>query len=175
MQSTITVFFFFFRFVGMRSSTCGSALTSDIGTSNKLKTKLCSVASTTQKHRSSTAQPCERFASSKPTQQSKEEDDEAECKKKFCAVPVPLRVIQPIYHEMVELREKEREHGCEQRKLFLLSTLKPFSFEEREKNKKEKLIKTLKQVPNNSTCVRKTHKHIKDSTELKGGFFLLSE
>lgn len=167
--------FCFFRYVGMRSSTCGSALTSAIGTSNKMKTTLCSVASTTQKHRSSAAQPCERFAASKPTQQSKEEEDEAECKKKFCSVPVPVRVIQPVYHEMMELREKEREHGCEQRKLFLLSTLKPFSFEEREKNKKEKLIKTLKQVPKNSICVRKTHKHIKDSAELKGGLSLLAE
>ncbi|XP_037550500.1 protein FAM161B [Nematolebias whitei] len=151
----------------MKSSTCGSALTSDNRTSNKLKPKLCAVASTPQKNRSSTAQPCERFASSKTTQQSKEEEDEAECKKKFCAVPVPVRVIQPIYHEMMELREKERKHGCEQRKLLLLSTQKPFSFEEREKNKKEELIKTLNQVPKNSICVRKTHKAIKDSAELK--------
>lgn len=163
--------FCFFRFVAVRSSTCGPALTSDNGTSNKQKPKLCSVASTTPKHRSSTAQPCERFALSKTTQQSKEEEDEAECKKKFSAIPVPVHVIQPIYHEMKELREKGRKHGCEQRKLFLLSALKPFSFEEREKDKKEKLIKTLNQVPKNSICVTKTRKHINDSAELKGGFF----
>lgn len=115
------------------------------------------------------AQPCERVASSKTTQQSKEEEDEAECRKKFSAAPVPVRIIRPIYHEMMEQRGKERKQGCEQRKMFLLSTQKPFSFEDREKNKKEKLMKTLNQVPKISIC-SKIHEHIKNSTELKGGF-----
>uniref|UniRef100_A0A096MCQ2 FAM161 centrosomal protein B n=1 Tax=Poecilia formosa TaxID=48698 RepID=A0A096MCQ2_POEFO len=67
-----------------------------------------------------------------------EEEEEAECKKKFGAVPVPGHVIQPIYQEMMEVRENERKQGHEQRKEFLLSIQKPFSFEERDKNKREK-------------------------------------
>uniref|UniRef100_A0A096LUN7 FAM161 centrosomal protein B n=1 Tax=Poecilia formosa TaxID=48698 RepID=A0A096LUN7_POEFO len=72
----------------------------------------------------------------KTTLQKKEEEEEAECKKKFGAVPVPGHVIQPIYQEMMEVRENERKQGHEQRKEFLLSIQKPFSFEERDKNKK---------------------------------------
>ncbi|KAM6968825.1 protein FAM161B [Tautogolabrus adspersus] len=81
-----------------------------------------------------------------PTQLRKEREAEAECQKKFCALPVPSHVTQPLYQEMMELREKERKQGREQRRDFLLSIQKPFSFQEREKEKKEKLIAMLTQV-----------------------------
>ncbi|XP_060918365.1 protein FAM161B isoform X2 [Labrus mixtus] len=81
-----------------------------------------------------------------PTQLRKEREAEAECQKKFCALPVPSHVTQPLYQEMMELREKERKQGREQRRDFLLSIQKPFNFQEREKEKKEKLIAMLDQV-----------------------------
>lgn len=156
----------------VRSCRSESALTS-VNTSNKQRPNTSPPAcSLNSKHRFSAPQPCVRFASCKTTQQSKEEEDEAECKKKFSAVPVPVLVIQPNYNKMMELKGKERKQGLEQRKMFLLSTQKPFSFEEREKHKKEILMKTLNrvpQVPKNSICT-KIHEHIKNSTDLKGGF-----
>lgn len=108
----------------------------------------------------------------------KEEEAEAECQKKFSALPVPGHVIQPLYQEMMELREKERKQGHEQRREFLLSIQKPFSFQEREKEKREKLIQMLNQVShdhkNKVATVRKPlYKEVKDSSdtsELKGGF-----
>ncbi|XP_037833705.1 protein FAM161B isoform X2 [Kryptolebias marmoratus] len=150
--------------VGMRRSTSVSALTSDNEASSKQRPK---ARSPNPQGRSSVAQPCERFALSKTTQQLREEEDEAECRKKFYAVPVPVRVVRPIYQEMMERREKERKQGCERRRLVLLSAQRPFSFQEREKNKTETLIQTKNQVPKKNICVTKTHKHIKDSAKLK--------
>lgn len=124
------------------------------------------------KHSSVRTQLCERHASSKTTQLIKEEQAEAECQKKFCAVPVPSHVTQPIYQKMMELRERERKQGHEQRKQFLLSIQKPFSFQERETRKTEKLKATLNQVsqePKCNVCVRKTPQ--KQSPVLKGGLF----
>ncbi|KAM4723459.1 protein FAM161B [Anableps anableps] len=129
------------------------------------------VPPTNSKYCSVSTQQCERCPSSKTTLQKKEEEEEAECKKKFSAVPVPGRVIQPIYQEMMELREKERKQGHEQRKEFLLSIQKPFSFEERDKNKREKVTGKINQVsedPKNSVCVQKTfRRNMKGSTEQK--------
>ncbi|XP_049596295.1 protein FAM161B [Syngnathus scovelli] len=82
----------------------------------------------------------EREPSCKTTQQKKEEEAEAECKKKFTALPVPIQVKLPLYQEMMERRDKERKQGLEERKTFLLSVQKPFSFQEREKKKQEKLV-----------------------------------
>ncbi|XP_027130957.1 protein FAM161B isoform X3 [Larimichthys crocea] len=115
-------------------------------------------------------QQCERLALSKTTQMIKEEKAEAECQKKFSALPVPSHVIQPLYQEMMELKEKERKHGLEQRRDFLLSVQKPFTFQEREKAKREKLIAMLKQVShdqkNKTATVRKSpHKEMKDSSD----------
>lgn len=122
-------------------------------------------------------QQCEQLASSKTTQMRKEEEAEAECQKKFCALPVPSHVIQPLYQEMMELRKKERKQGREQRREFLLSIQKPFSFQEREKEKREKLIAMSNQVShdhqNKVATVRKPpHKEVKDlsDSDLKGGF-----
>lgn len=109
----------------------------------------------------------------------REEEDAAECQKKFCALPVPSHVTQPLYEQMMELREKERKQGHEQRREFLLSIQKPFSFQEREKEKRQKLIAMLKQVSldhqSNVSTVRKTHKEVKDlpHSKLKGGFLFL--
>lgn len=108
----------------------------------------------------------------------KEEEAEAECRKQFSALPVPRHVIQPLYQKMMDLREKERKQSHEQRREFLLSIQKPFSFQEREKEKKEKLTQTLNHISpdhtNKNATVRKPpHKEVKDlpdSSELKGQF-----
>lgn len=117
-------------------------------------------------------QQCNRLASCKSTQLSKEEEAEAECQKKFCARPVPSHVIQPAYHDMMELREKERKQGHEQRTQFLLSIQKPFSFLEREMKKREKLITMFSHDQKNSvTLVRKPpYKDIKPQSKPKGEF-----
>ncbi|XP_040917077.1 protein FAM161B [Toxotes jaculatrix] len=176
------------KHVGIRRSISTSALTTDKETSRQLRqsektnsTSPAWVSSTDWKHcsvRTSTliptkTQQCERAASSKTTQMSKEEEAEAECQRKFCALPVPSHVIQPLYQEMMELRENERKQGHEQRKNFLLSIQKPFGFQGREKEKREKLIAMLNQVSqdqkNKVPTVKKPHKAEKDSldTELK--------
>ncbi|KAM7402983.1 hypothetical protein PAMA_003758 [Pampus argenteus] len=115
-------------------------------------------------------QPCERAALSKTTQLRKEEEAEAECLNKFCALPVPNHVSLPLYQEMMELREKERKQGLEQRKHFLLSVQKPFSFQEREKEKREKLLATLNQVSqeqkkNTASVGKSPHKGVKDTDQ----------
>lgn len=167
----------FFRFVERRS-TPASALNSDKKAFQYLKQKpdmfsLSLVPSTNSKHCSVSAQQCERCPSSKTTLQKKEEEEAAECKKKFAAVPVPGNLIQPIYQEMMELREKERKQGHEQRKEFLLSIQKPFSFEERDKNRREKVMAVINRVsedPKNSVRVQKTfHRNLKGSRQQKGG------
>lgn len=118
----------------------------------------------------------ERFPLAKTSQLIKEEEAEAECQKKFSALPVPSHIIQPIYQDMMEHREKERKEAHEQRKQFLLSIQKPFSFLQREKEKREKLLARLNQVEQdmkNGVRVRKpSPKEIKDSPdpETKGRF-----
>ncbi|CAJ1073631.1 protein FAM161B isoform X2 [Xyrichtys novacula] len=87
-----------------------------------------------------------RTSTPTPTWLRKEREAEVECQKKFCAHPVPSHVTQPLYQEMVKLREKERKQVHEERKDFLLSIQKPFSFQERDKEKREKLIEMLSQV-----------------------------
>lgn len=71
------------------------------------------------------------------------------------------------------MKEKERKQGQEQRKTFLLSIQKPFTFEERERAKKEKLIAMLTQVSqdqkNKPAAVRKPHNV---ENELLGGFIM---
>ncbi|XP_038584617.1 protein FAM161B [Micropterus salmoides] len=169
--------------VGMVRSTSTSPLTSDketlhhprqSDTPNSSSTVWVSPTYRTFTLTPARIQQCERFALSKTTQMSKEEEAEAECQKKFCALPAPSNVSQPLYQEMVELREKERKQGREQRRDFLLSIQKPFSFQEREKEKREKLIAMLNQVSNDqknkAATVRKPrHKEVKDSSgsELK--------
>ncbi|XP_005724105.1 protein FAM161B [Pundamilia nyererei] len=111
----------------------------------------------------------ERFPLAKTSQLIKEEEAEAECQKKFSALPVPSHIIQPIYQDMMEHREKERKEAHEQRKQFLLSIQKPFSFLQREKEKREKLLARLNQVEQdmkNGVRVKKpSPKEIKDSPD----------
>ncbi|KAM9354861.1 protein FAM161B [Pholidichthys leucotaenia] len=122
-----------------------------------------------QKYSSAKTQLCERFVLSKMTQLSKEEEAEAECQKKFCALPVPSHVTQPIYQEMMELKEKERKQSHEQRKQFLLSIQEPFSFHEREKEKRGKLMAVLNQISDKqkkdrAPARKPLHKDIKESS-----------
>ncbi|XP_034419202.1 protein FAM161B isoform X2 [Cyclopterus lumpus] len=173
------------KHVGMRRSTSTSALTSGKNTllhpRQSESPKLSSPAWVSSKWKNSSdrapmliparTQQCEPFALSKTTQLRKEEEAEAECQRKFCAHPVPSHVIQPLYQKMMELKEKDRNQGHEQRRDFLLSIQRPFSFQEREKEKKEK-ITMLNQVShkNKTVTVRKPpQKEVKDvsDSELK--------
>ncbi|XP_041710224.1 protein FAM161B [Coregonus clupeaformis] len=102
-----------------------------------------------------------------PLQLSKEEKEEAECQRKFRAVPVPGHLFLPLYDEMTQVRQKERKEGREQRRDFLLSMQKPFSFLERDEKKREKLMQMISTVAQSqkakATNVRKPiPKAIKD-------------
>ncbi|XP_073340219.1 protein FAM161B [Pagrus major] len=168
------------KHVGMRKSASTSALTSDKETSHhpRQSERLNSSSPKNWKHCSvrtsmltpTRIQQCERLASSETTQMIKEKEAEAECQKQFHAPPVPSHVNKPLYQEMNERKEKERKQGQEQRRDFLLSIQKPFSFEEREKEKREKLIAMSKYVSNNqksraATVQTPPHKEVKDSSE----------
>ncbi|XP_067848116.1 protein FAM161B isoform X2 [Heptranchias perlo] len=65
--------------------------------------------------------------------------EEAECQKKFRALPVPAHVYLSLYDEMNERNEEKRRKETEKRREFLLSTQKPFNFTEKEEERKEKL------------------------------------
>ncbi|KAM9842953.1 protein FAM161B [Aulostomus maculatus] len=145
------------KHAGLRLATSTPALTLDKGTSShRRQTGMPSAGvpssgcnlydNKTSRLPHTRAQHCESAASSKTTQQIREEEAVAECQRKFCALPVPSHVKLTLFQEMMELREKERKQVHEQRKNFLLSAQKPFSFQEREKEKKEKLVVTLNQV-----------------------------
>ncbi|XP_072480973.1 protein FAM161B [Notamacropus eugenii] len=66
-----------------------------------------------------------------------QEQEEAQCQKKFQAQPVPAHVHLPLYREIMERNEARRRAGIQKRKELLLSSLKPFSFLEKEEQKKE--------------------------------------
>ncbi|XP_072313866.1 protein FAM161B [Eucyclogobius newberryi] len=109
---------------------------------------------------------CERTALAM-TWPNKEEEAMAECLKKFSALTVPSHVTAPLFKEIMVKREKQRQQGHEQRKNFLLSMQKPFGFEEREKEKRAKLIATIneasKQDGNKDVEVNHSHKITKGS------------
>ncbi|KAM5273580.1 protein FAM161B [Ctenodactylus gundi] len=63
--------------------------------------------------------------------------EEAECHRQFRAQPVPAHVYLPLYQEIMERREAQRRAGIQKRKELLLSSLKPFSFLEKEEQRKE--------------------------------------
>lgn len=129
--------------------------------------------STNWRHCSVGTHVCERFASYKSTHQRRTEEEDAECLKKFRALPVPKHVMKPIYQDMLELKEKERKQSCEHRKQFLLSIQKPFSFHERDKTKREKLVTTVNQVSHDpkTDCFRKNLSK-PNSSMLKGGSYV---
>lgn len=87
---------------------------------------------------------CERAALA-ITGPSKDEEAMAECLKKFCALPVPSHVSEPLFEEMMAKREKQRKQDHEQRKNFLLSIQRPFNFQQRQNDKREKLIAMMKE------------------------------
>ncbi|KAL3049137.1 hypothetical protein OYC64_008588 [Pagothenia borchgrevinki] len=169
------------KHLGMRKSSSTSALTSGKETLNHLRQSEKSFSpaclSSNWKNgsvRASRLAPagtqCERFAVSKTTQEMREDEATAECQRKFCARPVPSHVIQPLYQEMMELKEKERKQGLEHRRDFWLSSQRPFSFQEKEKEKKEKLIALINQDTEDqktkAAAVRKPpHKEVKDPSD----------
>ncbi|KFV79246.1 Protein FAM161B, partial [Struthio camelus australis] len=63
--------------------------------------------------------------------------DEAECQKQFRAQPVPAHVFLPLYREIMEQSEIRRQIATQKRKELLLSSQRPFSFLEKEEQKKE--------------------------------------
>ncbi|XP_062325955.1 protein FAM161B [Osmerus eperlanus] len=149
------------RWAGPR--TTRSDLTSNkgsiTGTSQHIKhTERCVTASTAnvsttsvprQDHRSPKAihvgPQCGR-PHAETTKPSREEEEEAECQRKFTAAPVPSHVFLPLYQEVVEGREQVRKQGLEQRRNFLVSMQKPFSFMEVDERKREKLVDTFSGV-----------------------------
>lgn len=70
-------------------------------------------------------------------QAQKQGQEEAECHRQFRAQPVPAHVYLPLYQEIMERNEARRQAGIQKRKELLLSSLKPFSFLEKEEQRKE--------------------------------------
>ncbi|KAK7904708.1 hypothetical protein WMY93_017315 [Mugilogobius chulae] len=98
----------------------------------------------------------------------KEEEAMAECLKKFSTTPVPSHVTVPLFRDMMMKKDKQRQQGHEQRKNFLLSMQKPFSFEEREKEKREKLIAMINEAlkeEKNKDVDKKVYEINKDSKQ----------
>ncbi|KAL0602044.1 Protein FAM161B [Plecturocebus cupreus] len=70
-------------------------------------------------------------------QAQRQGEEEAECHRQFRAQPVPAHVYLPLYQEIMERSEARRQAGIQKRKELLLSSLKPFSFLEKEEQLKE--------------------------------------
>ncbi|KAM7156042.1 protein FAM161B isoform 1-T1 [Molossus nigricans] len=70
-------------------------------------------------------------------QAQRQGQEEAECHRQFRAQPVPAHVYLPLYQEIMECNEARRQTGIQKRKELLLSSLKPFSFLEKEEQRKE--------------------------------------
>ncbi|XP_076979128.1 protein FAM161B isoform X3 [Tamandua tetradactyla] len=70
-------------------------------------------------------------------QAQRQGQEEAECHRQFRAQPVPAHVYLPLYQEIMERNEARRRTGIEKRKELLLSSLKLFSFMEKEEQRKE--------------------------------------
>ena len=68
-------------------------------------------------------------------QAEKQGQEEAECHRQFRAQPVPAHVYLPLYQEVMERNEARRRAGIQKRKELLLSSLKPFSFLEKEEQR----------------------------------------
>ncbi|XP_003786950.1 protein FAM161B [Otolemur garnettii] len=91
--------------------------------------------------------------------------EEAECHRQFRAQPVPAHVYLPLYHEIMERSESRRRVGIQKRKELLLSSLKPFSFLEKENQRKESaqqrdLATTVKAKAPKQKATRKIPKSI---------------
>lgn len=114
----------------------------------------------TSKQSATETQQCERVSLLKTTQTHQEENAVAECQRKFTALPVPSHVTRPLFQEMKELKDKERKECQEQRKTFLLSLQKPFSFQVRENGKMENLVAKMNRLtqeePHKAASVKKS-------------------
>uniref|UniRef100_A0AAV2JEA6 Protein FAM161B n=1 Tax=Knipowitschia caucasica TaxID=637954 RepID=A0AAV2JEA6_KNICA len=117
---------------------------------------------------------CERAALA-TTGPSKEEEALAECVKKFSACPVPSHVSRPLFKDMMVKKERQRQQSLEQRKNFLLSMQQPFQFEEREKEKRVKLmakINVASAIEDDGAGFLKTsHRSIKDYRKANRGCY----
>ncbi|XP_045678625.1 protein FAM161B isoform X2 [Phyllostomus hastatus] len=76
-------------------------------------------------------------------QAQRQGQEEAECHRQFRAQPVPAHVYLPLYQEIMERNEARRQEGIQKRKELLLSSLKPFSFLEKEEQRKAAQQKEL--------------------------------
>ncbi|XP_042636953.1 protein FAM161B [Orycteropus afer afer] len=70
-------------------------------------------------------------------QAQRQGQEEAECHRQFQAQPVPAHVYLPLYQEIMERSEARRQARIQKRRELLLSSLKPFSFLEKEEQRKE--------------------------------------
>ncbi|XP_049754998.1 protein FAM161B isoform X1 [Elephas maximus indicus] len=70
-------------------------------------------------------------------QAQRQGQEEAECHRQFRAQPVPAHVYLPLYQEIMERSEARRRAGIQKRRELLLSSLKPFSFLEKDEQRKE--------------------------------------
>ncbi|XP_064602565.1 protein FAM161A-like isoform X2 [Liolophura sinensis] len=68
----------------------------------------------------------------------KQQEEEAECQKKFKAAPVPAHVYLPLFEEYNEKKEARRRYVKDYRKELLKSIEKPFKFMSREQEKKQR-------------------------------------
>lgn len=76
----------------------------------------------------------------------KRDEDEAECKKKFRANPVPSHVLLPLYEDLIRQNEERRRMTKERSKAALLASQKPFKFIEREEQKQAVREKQLRDL-----------------------------
>ncbi|XP_013208953.2 protein FAM161A isoform X2 [Microtus ochrogaster] len=75
-----------------------------------------------------------------------DDEDEAECKKKFRANPVPSCLLLPLYGDLVRQGEERRRTARERSKAELLSSQKPFKFIAREEQKQALREKQLRDL-----------------------------
>lgn len=101
--------------------------------------------------------------------------EEAECQKKFRALPAPGHVYLQLYDEINEQNDEKRRKEMEKRQEYLLSTQKPFSFTKKEEGRKEKLKEQLHtlvpEAENTTKQIKKIPRSVKDasmSEKLKG-------
>ncbi|XP_024408518.1 protein FAM161A isoform X1 [Desmodus rotundus] len=76
----------------------------------------------------------------------KKQEEDAECKKKFRANPVPAFVFLPLYHDIVKKNEERRRTMKEKNKEALLASQKPFKFIAREEQKQAIREKQLRDI-----------------------------
>ncbi|KAJ8390825.1 hypothetical protein AAFF_G00099570 [Aldrovandia affinis] len=76
--------------------------------------------------------------------QSKQEtEDAAECQKQFRATPALGHAFLSLCRDVTDARERARTAGLVERRAFLLSMQRPFSFCEREEKRKEEIRRQL--------------------------------